>query len=130
MLKMKINRKSVTTKLQNLEKEMEKEVKAEMRQIAEQILQRSPVLTGAYVESHSVVFPASSGAGRMRSSKNRPKTRDEAKHKGIARDQMYSDIERLDLEQHGSASFRNRAPHAGPVEDKHRVFESVKDINR
>ena len=124
-----INEKSVSAKIKNLKDRLEKDVKNDLKKVAEDLIQRTPVVSGAFAESFSVV-PASSGGGRSKSSKGRPKTYDTETFLGIARQNMNSDIDKLELIENRSVSFRNRAPHAAAVEDKHQVFAAVKDIRR
>lgn len=128
MFKFRVNEKSVSAKIENSEEFLELKLKALLEDLAKDLVTRTPVVTGAYAESFSVV-PSSSGGGRRRSSKGRPKG-DLETFRGIATSNMVGDISRLDLKETKSISFRNRAPHAGPVEKKYEVFAAVKDRNR
>ena len=91
--------------------------------------QRTPVDTGAYAESFSVL-PAASGGGRRESSDGRPKRQSLRLYRGIAESNMNSDIDKLEPLDGKSVAFRNRAPHASKVETKREVFGAVKDIWR
>ena len=128
MFKFRVNEKSVSAKIENSEEFLELKAKALLEDLAKDLVTRTPVDTGAFAESFSVL-PSSSGGGRSRSSKGRPKG-DPETFLGIATSNMVGDISRLDLKETKSISFRNRAPHAGPVETKYQVFAAVKDRNR
>ena len=129
MFRGRVNMKSVSAKIENLKDRVESEVKDDLKKIATDLTTRTPVDTGAFAESFSVV-PASSGAGRRKSSKGRPRNQDVGTYRGIAQANMNSDIDGLQLFENKSVSFRNRAPHAGKVELKYQVFGAVKDIRR
>lgn len=130
MVKLKINEKSVSAKLASLREALGDRVSDKLEDIAFDLTTRSPVDTGAFAESFSVV-PSSSGAGRRVSSHGRPKGQDIQAYRELAYRNMQKDIGRLDLENlKGSVSFRNRAPHAGKVEKKYQVFGAVKDKER
>ena len=128
MIKIEPNLKSVTVKVDENKEFLELKLKALLEGLAKDLVTRTPVVTGAYAESFSVV-PSSSGGGRRRSSKGRPKG-DLVTFRDIATSNMVGDISRLDLKETKSISFRNRAPHAEPVEKKYEVFGAVKDKNR
>lgn len=129
MFRGRVNMKSVSAKIENLKERVEEEVKDDLKKIATDLTTRTPVDTGAFAESFSVV-PASSGAGRRKSSKGRPRNQDLRTYRDIAQANMNSDIDGLQLFENKSVSFRNRAPHAKAVEDKKQVFGAVKDIWR
>jgi len=128
MFKFRVNEKSVSAKIDNSEEFLELKAKALLEDLAKDLVTRTPVVTGAYAESFSVV-PSSSGGGRSRSSKGRPKG-DLETFRDIATSNMVGDISRLDLQELDSIDFRNGAPHAEPVEEKYQVFGAVKDKNR
>ena len=128
MIKIEPNLKSVTVKVDEKKEFLELKAKALLEDLAKDLVTRTPVVTGAFAESFSVV-PSSSGGGRSRSSKGRPKG-DLVTFREIATSNMVGDISRLDLKETKSISFRNRAPHAEPVEKKYEVFGAVKDKNR
>jgi len=128
MIKIEPNLKSVTVKVDEKKEFLELKLKALLEDLAKDLVTRTPVVTGAFAESFSVV-PSSSGGGRSRSSKGRPKG-DLVTFREIATSNMVGDISRLDLKEAKSISFRNRAPHAEPVEKKYEVFGAVKDKNR
>lgn len=119
----KVN-KSFDDKVKMLEGLVEEEVKDRLEYIANYAVVVSPVDTGAYVTSFSYVV----GAGRPRgkSSTNRPKAnREEAMSKG--RENLYSDISKLDLSDVDRITLRNGSPHAEKVEKKHSVFTKVRN---
>lgn len=130
-MKIRVNKKSISVKLEELRKQTVTSVTHRLESMAYDISVRSPVSSGAYAESHSVV-PSSSGGGRSKSSSGKPRNQPTEVYQKIAFDNMASDINALDIEnlQTSSVSFRNRAPHAGDVEDKHQVFGAVKDKYR
>lgn len=129
MFRMRVNEKSISTKIENLKEQTEQEIKTILKGIAEDLTTRTPVDTGAFAESFSVL-PASSGGGRSKSSRGRPRNQDLGTYRAIAQSNMNSDIDRLELLENKSVSFRNRAPHASKVEAKYQVFGAVKDIRR
>ena len=129
MFRGRVNMKSVSAKIENLKERVEEEVKDDLKKIATDLTTRTPVDTGAFAESFSVV-PASSGAGRRKSSKGRPKGQDLKTYRDVAKANMHSDIDGLQLFENKSVSFRNRAPHARKVGLKYQVFGAVKDIWR
>ena len=130
MFKFRVNEKSVSAKIENSEEFLELKAKALLEDLAKDLVTRTPVVTGAYAESFSVL-PSSSGGGRRKSSKGRPKGQDKGTYRGIAEANMHSDIDKINLVDNQSLSFRNRAPHASEViEEKYQVFSQVKDIRR
>ena len=88
----------------------------------------SPVQTGAFVESFSVVARGS-GGGRSRSSNNKPvlslAEKDSKKQGEAAR--LRSEVRVIDPLEDQGFTLRNRAPHNKKVEDKHQVFSRTKD---
>ena len=128
-MKVRINQKSVSAKIDKALLETEDKLKSKLVDIAEDLTTRTPVDTGAFAESFSVV-PASSGGGRRKDSHGRPRGQDLPTYRSIALSNMTSDIEGLQLLENKSVSFRNRAPHADVVENKYQVFGAVKDKNR
>jgi hypothetical protein len=97
----------------------------------------SPVDTGAYVESFSLGRAGFSG-GRMKKSDARAKSINPEATRQVARDNLYQDIQGLNIKQMleaGDAKFtlRNRAPHARDVEngenwdkDGYHVFRKIR----
>lgn len=107
---------------------VEPQIKKVLQDVAHDAVTRSPVKTGAFVTSWSIV-PAGSGAGRSRSSKNKPLANPEAK-RSEALGQLESDIAALDLTENKNTVLRNRAPHAPSVEYKYQITTSLKDRYR
>lgn len=125
-MKIRVNQKSISTKTQKLLEVGEERIKENLRNLAEDLSVRTPVATGAYAESFSVL-PSSNSGGRSRSSRGRPRNQDVATFQNIARQNMFSDIQVLELEDETSVRIRNRAPHATQVEERHQVFGATKD---
>lgn len=81
----------------------------------------SPVDTGAYVTSFSIVR-AGQGGGRMRTSNNKPTGQDPQQKQQEALGQLYTDIGNLNLKQmleddRTKITLRNRSRHADNVEN-------------
>lgn len=127
--KVSVNQKSVSGKLKKIEQLAEEYVKAELRKVADSLVDVSPVDTGAYVTSHSFQ-PTGGRGGRSRSSANKPRQQDPTVKKEEARAQLYSDIEGAEVSSSRAGIFRNRSPHATKVESKHNVYLYAKDRAR
>lgn len=128
----KVN-KSFDNKMLLLQQTVEDKVKDELLSIADYAVAISPVDTGAYVESFSMV-PAGQGGGRSKRSEARTAsvkrgTASRQQFTDIARSNLYADIEKFNLETSDKMTLRNRAPHAQDVEDKHgwSVFTKVRN---
>jgi hypothetical protein len=128
----KVN-KSFDNKMMLLQQTAEERIKDELFSIADYAIAISPVDTGAYVESFSML-PAGQGGGRSKSSGARTAsvkkgTASRQQFADIARSNLYSDIEKFSLETSDKVTLRNRAPHAREVEDKHgwSVFTKVRN---
>jgi len=128
-MKVRVNQKSISAKIDKALMQAEDKLKGKLVDIAEDLTVRTPVDTGAYAESFSVV-PSSSGGGRRKDSHGKPRNQDVATFRGKALSNMTSDIENLEILENKSISFRNRAPHAAKVEEKYQVFGAAKDRNR
>jgi len=126
--------KALTDKIENVAVE---QVEDRLQYVANYALVVSPVDTGAYVESFSLGRAGFSG-GRMKKSDARSKSVDPEATRQVARNNLYQDIEGLDIKQMleaGNAKFtlRNRAPHARDVEngenwdkDGYHVFRKIR----
>jgi hypothetical protein len=126
--------KALTDKIENIAVE---QVEDRLQYVANYALVVSPVDTGAYVESFSLGRAGFSG-GRMKKSDARSKSVDPEATRQVARNNLYQDIEGLDIKQMleaGNAKFtlRNRAPHARDVEngenwekDGYHVFRKIR----
>lgn len=86
----------------------------------------SPVQTGAFVESFSVV-PRGAGGGRSRSSDGRPILADKNAKRADEGARLRSEVRAVDPLEDQGFTLRNRAPHANEVEQKHSVFLRTKD---
>lgn len=127
--KSRVNQKSVSGKITKAEELLEEFVKRELRKVADSLVDKSPVDTGAYVTSHSFQ-PTGGRGGRSRSSDNKPRQQDPTVKKEEARAQLYSDINTAEVSSSRMGIFRNRAPHATKVEAKHNVYLYAKDRAR
>jgi len=95
-------------------------VQQRLEDIAQLATSVSPVDTGAYVTSFSIVR-AGQGGGRRRTSNNKPTGQDPTQKKREALGQLYVDIENLNIKQmledeRTKITLRNRSPHAEDVE--------------
>jgi len=125
--------KSFDDKMLLLQQTAEERVKDELFSIADYAIAISPVDSGAWVESFSML-PVGQGGGRSKSSGARRTsvkkgTASRQQFTDIARSNLYSDIEKFSLETSDKVTLRNRAPHAREVEDKHgwSVFTKVRN---
>jgi hypothetical protein len=96
-------------------------VKERLEKIANHAVDISPVDTGAYVESFSMV-KAGQGGGRSRTSKGKLRQQNPEAKKQVAKEQLASDIAKFNIAEDlatGQTKYtlRNRAPHARIVED-------------
>lgn len=100
-----------------------------LKNMAEDLVARSPVDTGAYVTSHSIT--TTSGAGRSRTSDNKPKGQNKEAKQAEALDQLYGDIAAIPAGQE-LVYIANRSPHANQVEtgwatkDGYFVYQAVR----
>lgn len=121
--------KSISASIRaEMDEVVEPQIKRVLQDIAEEAVIRSPVKTGAFVTSWSIV-PAGSGAGRSKSSRNKPLADPEAK-RSQALGQLGADIAALDLKDNKNAVLRNRSPHSTAVEYKYQITTSLKDRYR
>lgn len=128
----KVN-KSFDDKLKELEPQIEQDAKERLKDIAGYAVSISPVDTGAYVESFSML-PSGQTGGRSKSSRARGAsvkegTASREQFADIAISNLYADIEKFSLETSEQITLRNRSPHARVVEDKHgwSVFTKVRN---
>ena len=115
-------------KMDEIENRVKHEVYSKGEEIVSYAAAISPVQTGAYVESFSVV-ERGAGGGRSRSSKNRPTLPTGAKDalKQDEADRLRSEIRSIDPLESEGFTLRNRSPHNKDVENKHNVFLRTKD---
>ena len=135
----KIN-KSFDDKFLLLGQTAEELVKDRLFSIADTAISLSPVDTGAYVESFSML-PVNKGGGRSK----RSEVRTPSVHKGtasrqqfteIARDNLYGDIEKYAIAEDEKVVLRNLSPHARDVEESgpswrkpgYKVFAQIRNI--
>lgn len=103
------------------------------RDIVEYAVRISPVDTGAYVESFSVV-PRGAGGGRSRTSHGKPRGQNKNNSHQEAITRLNAELDAIDPLTSGGFTLRNRAPHANAVEvgghnwisDGYYVFSGVK----
>lgn len=128
-MRVRNNYKSIKAKLNKALEDLGDEGKDYLKDIANTMVVRTPVVTGAFASSYSVVGSGSRST-RSVSSKGRPKTREVENYRALARDTMYSDIDGLDILKSGRVQFKNGAPHAPEVNDKYQIFAVAKDKYR
>lgn len=120
MIKLQANQKSISAKLQALSEAAHEAALGKVLEVGEDAVQASPVDTGAFVESWSIV-PKGSGAGRSRSSKTPARRAVSGKLSSSqkqalrekAKGQLAEDLQKYKsqiLSKEG-AVVRNRAPH-------------------
>jgi hypothetical protein len=81
----------------------------------------SPIQTGAFIESFSVVARGA-GGGRSRTSNNKPILADKEGKKMDEAARLRAEVRAIDPLEENGFTLRNRAPHANEVEKKHNVF--------
>ena len=106
----------------------EPQVKRVIRNVAEDAIFYSPVDTGAFITSWSVV-PSGSGAGRSRTSRGKAKNQPYEQKASEALQQVEADIAALDV-MNTNVVLRNRAPHAPVVEQRKQITTRLKDRYR
>lgn len=115
-------------KMDEMENLLKEKVWLKGEQIVSYAAAISPVRTGAYVESFSVV-PRGAGGGRSRSSENRPDlpagAKDAKKQEQASR--LRAEVRAIDPLESEGFTLRNRAPHSTEVEAKDHVFLKTKD---
>jgi hypothetical protein len=130
---------SLGAKLKAMQTELDVSVKSVLKGMANDLVAWSPVDTGAYVNSHSI-RSGGTGGGRMKSSENKPRGQDEESQKAMAREELFTDINSLKIEEVKSITIRNRSKHASDVEngwvlggrvlDGYHVYAMLKDKYR
>ena len=115
-------------KMDQLENRIKHEVFIKGEEVVSYAAAISPVDTGAYVESFSVVGRGA-GGGRSRSSENRPKIpkgAKDAKRQDEA-SRLRAEVRNIDPFESEGFTLRNRAPHNKDVDEKDHVFLRTKD---
>ena len=113
-------------KMDQLENQVREKVWTKGEEVVSYAAAISPVQTGAFVESFSVV-PRGSGGGRSRSSEGRPTVADKAGKKQEEAARLRAEVRAIDPLEESGFTLRNRAPHANDVEARHAVFLRTKD---
>ena len=113
-------------KMEKLENQVREKVWSKGEEVVSYAAAISPVQTGAFVESFSVV-PRGSGGGRSRSSEGRPVLADKAGKKQEEAARLRAEVRTVDPLEENGFTLRNRAPHANVVEARHAVFLRTKD---
>ena len=85
-----------------------------LKNVAEDLVARSPVDTGAYITSHSIT--TSSGTGRSRDSHNKPQGQPKEVKQAEALGQLYDDIAAIPAGQE-LVYIANRSPDANAIEN-------------
>lgn len=136
-MKVKVNSRSLSLKLEEAERAAKEAAKAKVMKVASDAVRASPVDTGAFVESWSIV-PKGSGGGRSKSSKGKPRKQ----NRSAIQEQHIAQELPKDLAAHGEtiissggAVVRNRAPHGPHMQPRDRmtlgnILATVKDKNR
>ncbi len=120
---------SFTTKLNPVPELAEDIVRRRLHEIADTTIRFSTpfIKSGAYITS----FSFSTGAGRPRgyTLHGRPESINKGERASVGMQQLIDDINKIqDFSKVGTLYLRNNAPHAYPVELKHRVFAQIKNI--
>lgn len=123
--------RSLTAQLKKVEEDLDKVRTVFLQAVAEDLVRSSVsfVDTGAYITSHSIT--TTRGAGRSRSSDNKPKNQDAGAKASEALGQLQNDIAAIPKDQ-TVVYMTNNAPHANVVEYKHgyHVYGSVKNRSK
>ncbi len=106
---------TIGPRMAQLEGLAEEKLKSTAKDIVEYAVDLSPVDTGAYVESFSVV-PRGSSNGRSRSSKGKPRNQDEIAVKQAEKARLFSEVDTLNIYENKGFTINNRSPHADLVE--------------
>lgn len=128
-MRVRNNYKSIKAKLNKALEDLGDEGKDYLKDIADTMSVRTPVDTGAFASSYSVVG-AGSRATRSVASAGRPRNQDLGSFQALARETMHSDIDGLDILKSGRVQFKNGAPHAPEVNEKYQIFAVAKDKYR
>ena len=105
--------RSVTAILKSIEEDLEQVRTEFLKNMAEELVSRSPVDTGAYVTSHSI--RTTSGAGRMRTSEGKPTQQSAPAKREEALGQLLGDIASLPPDA-TKVYINNKSPHNKFVE--------------
>ena len=123
--------RSLTAQLKKVEEDLDKVRTVFLQAVAEDLVRSSVpfVDTGAYITSHSIT--TTRGAGRSRTSDNKPKNQDAGAKATEALSQLEDDIAAIPKDQ-TTVYMTNNAPHANVVEYKHgyHVYGSVRNRSK
>ena len=123
--------RSLTAQLKKVEEDLDKVRTVFLQSVAEDLVRSSIpfVDTGAYITSHSIT--TTRGAGRSRTSDNKPKNQDAGAKATEALSQLEGDIAAIPKDQ-TTVYMTNNAPHANVVEYKHgyHVYGSVRNRSK
>lgn len=84
-------------------------------EIADRIVDRSPVDTGTYIMAH-IAGTDMSDESASRSSEGKPRSRNPNQYRELARGNLRRSVSAAAIQASGTIWFRNRALHAGRVE--------------
>lgn len=115
--------RTLRKQLEDLTNRLEGFQKIFLNKVADDLVSRSPVDTGAYVESNTI--STSRSAGRSRSSAIRKTSPNPEQNRELARRQLAGDIAGIPNEA-TKVYITNRSPHTSFVEARHKVFGLVK----
>jgi hypothetical protein len=120
-------RASLTKVLKNVENRLDRTVEVFLQDLSQHATDISPVDTGAYVTSHSI--RTTRGAGRSRSSKDKPKGQDPTVKRREALNQLKEDIAALPRHPQ-KIFFTNQSPHVSFVENnpKYGTFAILRNV--
>ena len=123
--------RSLTADLKKLDQDLDKIRDVFLQNIAEDLVRSSVpfVDTGAYITSHSIT--TTRGAGRSRTSHNKPRKQEPSAKAAEALAQLGDDIAAIPKDQ-TVVYMTNNAPHANVVEYKHgyHVYGSVRNRSK
>ena len=123
--------RSLTAQLKKVEEDLDKVRDVFLQIVAEDLVRSSIpfVDTGAYITSHSIT--TTRGAGRSRTSDNKPKNQDAGAKATESLAQLEGDIAAIPKDQ-TTVYMTNNAPHANVVEYKHgyHVYGSVRNRSK
>lgn len=115
--------RTLRKQLEDLTNQLEGFQKIFLNKVANELVNRSPVDTGAYVESNTI--STSRSAGRSRSARIRTTSPDPEQNRQLARQQLAGDIAGIPDEA-TKVYITNRSPHSRYVESRHKVFGLTK----
>lgn len=106
---------SFFNKIKQTEELLEEEAKELAYKIIDTTVNSSPVDTGAYMDSFSIV-PRGSSGGRSRTSRGKPRNQPWEPYASAAKSRLRASVAAMTLSENGGFTLVNRAPHARFVE--------------